>query len=83
MMQLYSIYDSVARYYSPPFMSRNNEAASRECSLAASTPGRLKEHLPDFKLYHIGSFDEQTGTVSPSPLAAIPFAPIQLPGAPE
>ena len=57
-MNLYSIYDEVAKEYSQPYMMSNNGVAIRWFSSICE-----KQSIPvaDCKLYFIGKFDVETG----------------------
>lgn len=64
-MLVYSVYDMVAKFYSPPFFVRTEAQALR----AIQTVLRDKEHPfttspNDYGLYCIGEWDEQEGLLT-------------------
>lgn len=85
---LYSIRDSKAGIFLSPFPARSDVDAERTISASQNDPA-LREtpvftHAPDFALYHIAYFDDESGSVEPvtprllATVASL-FAPAQLP----
>ena len=65
MLVCYSIFDSKAESYSPPFFAGSDGLACRMVSDAASDPGTtLFKHPADFTLYRLGSFDPVSGLIT-------------------
>lgn len=65
-MNIYSIYDSKTKAFSTPFFTVNNATALRSFSdLANDNNSQVSIHAEDFSLHLIGSFDEETGVVTP------------------
>jgi hypothetical protein len=64
LMKLYSIFDQLAREYGPVFESKNDEVALRS---ARQTFSRIPPSS-DFKLYSVGEFFTDSGTVESYPL---------------
>lgn len=62
-MRMYSIRDSAAEYFLPPFFAITDNQAKRMFigSLGPSFP-----HRADFILYYVGEFNDEDGLVSPS-----------------
>lgn len=66
----YSIFDSKALTYSPPFFQTTDGSAIRMLSDLANDQGtQIGRHPKDFVLFCVGSYDDQKGAMSPvSPL---------------
>lgn len=67
-MRIYTIYDNKAKDYSAPFFQRTDVNAVRTFAATVnnSQEGNTIHDAPaDFDLYHIGSFDQNTGTITP------------------
>lgn len=85
---VYSVYDSAAKCYGPPFLGQRDAIAIRGFTDAVNN-GRggndLTAHPEDFALFRLGEFDDSTGLFSgeqPSPLVlctalAVKVSPIQ------
>lgn len=73
-MKLFSVYDSKGESYSAPFSERTHETARRAFMVAVrdkETPvGRFPD---DFALFVVGSFDENTGVITPATAPTIIF----------
>lgn len=67
-MKLYSLYDSRAGVYCPPFVARNAELAKRlvAASLLNAKDIPPAEYPADFNLFEVAEFDEEKG-FSPLP----------------
>lgn len=64
---IYSIYDSKTGVFNTPFFAMNNATAIRTFSDAANdTQTNINRHPEDFSLFHIGTYDEESGEVSPA-----------------
>lgn len=61
-MNVYTVHDLTAQFYLPPFFAQNDAMANRMfiASLGDSFPFRS-----DFALFAIGSFDDETGVITP------------------
>jgi hypothetical protein len=58
MPNIYSIYDSMGKFYSTPFYSRNDEVANRDFSNVVMNPDNpMSNSKGDYSLYRLGSFD--------------------------
>lgn len=69
-MELFSVYDSKGKFYSPPFMARNQFEATRTFqTLAKDKQTQVGQYPADYDLFKIASFDDQTGRIEP--LAAL------------
>lgn len=66
IQQMYTIYDSAAGYYLPPFTCRSDGEAIRDFGNTAQDPkaGQLYQHPADFTLFKIGEYDNATGAIS-------------------
>ncbi|AXL15285.1 nonstructural protein [Microviridae sp.] len=59
---VFSVRDSKAEFYAPPFYARTVGEAVRIFADTANNPESALNHHPvDFVLYHVGSFDQETG----------------------
>lgn len=62
LLNAYSVYDTKALNYSPPFYAPTNGAATRMIADAAADPNNnLGRHPADFVLFRVGTFDDQVG----------------------
>ena len=62
-LQMFSIYDIVSKLYARPFFDVNEATAKRNLRAAIRDPkSGLAENVNDYRLYHIGEFDDQSGT---------------------
>lgn len=68
-MQLYkmfSIRDSKAAAYHPPFYKKSHGEAERDFSdLASDTQTAVGKHPEDYDLYYVGQYNDETGQVLP------------------
>lgn len=59
---MYCLYDTVAESFYPPFVATNDAVADRKfCQLLAAPEDFWAKNPQDYRLYRVGSFDEQTG----------------------
>lgn len=66
-MNIFAVYDSKAGAFLQPFFERNSLTATRAFAQVANTPDHaFNRHPADFTLFHIGTWDEFTGTIEPS-----------------
>lgn len=66
MQRIYAIHDITAEVYTTPFYAINNATALRILCKAVRTPGTsIFDNPEDFRLYSIGSYNEQTGEIIP------------------
>ena len=67
IIQLFTVYDAVAQAWLEPFHAPTVEFALRQFRSSVETEGHMFHKYPhDYVLYHVGSFDQKTGTVSGS-----------------
>jgi len=65
---LYTIHDSKAEFYRPPFVARSKGEAIRMFAQGANDKEtQLAQHPEDFTLYQIGTFDDITGQIHHEP----------------
>lgn len=63
---LYSIRDTKAGYYNPPYVSPNSMTAARDFQLRVREDNSLMGKFPeDYQLEEVGAFDYETGKVTP------------------
>lgn len=62
-MKLYSLYDSRAGMYLPPFVARNAELAKRLVAASLLTAKDIPpaEYPADFNVFEVAEFDEEKG----------------------
>ena len=59
--QVFSIYDSKAQAYFPPFCLHNPQMAIRQFSDMVIDPeSRISKHPEDYTLFQLGEWDDQT-----------------------
>lgn len=63
--QIFSLHDRAAAAYGPPMFLNTESQAVRALQLELQKPGGLSEFPEDFTLYHIGSFDDNSGLITP------------------
>lgn len=62
ILQAFSIYDSKAAAYAPPFFMARMELALRAFKDLVADPGsQVHKHPEDYSLYLVGEFDDNTG----------------------
>lgn len=61
-MKMYSVHDTAAEFYHPPFTAQTDAQASR---IFVVSLGDQFPHRGDFNLYRIGEFDNDGGTLLP------------------
>jgi len=63
-MEIYSVFDEAAKAFGTPFFMQNEMMASRAFSdLANDTNSTVNKHPADYKLYKIGSFNDETASL--------------------
>ena len=63
--KIYTILDTVSEEYSTPFYSKNDDTAKRDFYNVIDNPETLYGSTPkDFKLYRVGSWDNETGLIN-------------------
>ena len=66
IFQIFSIYDSKAQAYFPPFFLPTNAMAVRTFSdMANDKTNNIGKHPEDFTLFHIGGWDDNQCTIEP------------------
>jgi len=61
---MFSIFDSAAKAYLPPFFSRSRGEALRSFTDAcADEKSAFARHLADYCLFYVGEFDDADGVV--------------------
>ncbi|AXL14658.1 nonstructural protein [Microviridae sp.] len=68
MMHIYSIYDSVAKYYLPVFLANNDEEAKRMFIQSMDSNHR---HRADYTLGSLGEWDRESGAIHAHDFAKI------------
>lgn len=64
--KVYSVYDSKAKAYLPPFYATNAAVAGRMIQDAVSDPTHLfAKHAADYTLLEVADFDDDTGIFTP------------------
>lgn len=67
-MQIFSIRDSKSEAYLQPFFSPNVATAMRALeSAVADESHQFHQHVEDYALFQLGTFDENTGTIDAQP----------------
>lgn len=63
--QVYSVYDTAAKAYLPPFHLPRHEIAIRAFTDCVNSPShQFGAHPQDYTLHHLGEFDDATGLVT-------------------
>nr|QJB20931.1 MAG: nonstructural protein [Microvirus sp.] len=67
ILEIYAIHDIASESYSQPFYAYNDAIATRTVGNAVKQPGTSFHDNPeDFRLYHIGSYDDNLGLIQPT-----------------
>lgn len=74
-MKLYSVFDKVSRVFQFPCAVENDEAAIRGFTGLADS----YKFFPDLELYCVGSFDLETGVISPVEVPSLVCSGSQFP----
>lgn len=65
-LNIYSVHDRKAAVFARPFIAPNDGMALRSFAAAKLDPSTELAKFPeDFSLYLLGSFDDETGELSP------------------
>jgi len=71
-LQLFSLRDLKAKLWLAPSAYRSQQDATRALVLAvAREDSDLARYPEDYQLYHVGSFDDESGIFSPCPPAHV------------
>jgi len=64
IVNVYAVFDSVAKIYLPPWVQANDGLACRSFVHAVNDRSNQLGQFPaDFSLYRVGTFDDQTGVL--------------------
>lgn len=64
--ELFTVFDSAAKRYLPPFTAQTVEVAIRRFRESLKDPQHVFARFPeDYTLFHIGSFDAEKGLLIP------------------
>lgn len=70
--QMFSIQDTKAQTFNPPFFQKNHQEAIRTFSkICNDSTSMLNQYPEDFILLHVGAFCDETGEIIPSTLSNI------------
>ena len=68
-MKLFTVLDTKSEHYAHPTSAPSVAAFTRDVGMTLRNPPQqpssFHEHPQDFKLFHVGSFDETTGLLVP------------------
>jgi len=79
MKKLYAIKDVKANCFLTPFTSENDATASRALGgIVNDKQSMFGLHPEDYVVYHVGSFDQQSGSVVGEPTPVYAFSCTQL-----
>ena len=66
LLQVFTVFDSKAESYLPPFYMPALGAALRSFSDTCNDPSHaFNKHPSDYCLFHLGTFDDSTATFEP------------------
>lgn len=64
--ECFSVYDRRTQYFNVPFFSPTIESGKRSFMEVAKNPETLLHRYPeDYELFHVGSFNDETGVFEP------------------
>lgn len=65
-LEIYSVRDSKAEVYNQPFFNKTHGEAERNfAELTKDQKSMVAKYPDDYDLFHIGSYDDSTGVLSP------------------
>lgn len=66
-LQVFAVYDNVAKAYATPFYMQNKGMAIRAFAdnINATEENQLSKHPENFSLYQVATWDDQKGLVTP------------------
>lgn len=65
-MMMFCVRDSKTEAYMPPFLAQNVVTAQRMLvDVMEGNNSMLASHPEDFQLFHVGTFSEDTGEITP------------------
>lgn len=68
LLKMYSIRDSKAEVFNPPFFKHTHGEAERDFrNLVNDEKSFVNKYPEDFDLFYLGQFDDQTGKIEPLP----------------
>lgn len=66
MQSIFSVRDTVAEFFMPPFFARTKGEALRSFSQAVNDEKhQIAMHPEQYELHYMGMFNDQTGEISP------------------
>lgn len=74
-MNLYSVFDKVSKVFQFPCAVENDETATRGF---ADLAGSYK-YFPDLELYRVGSFNMESGVITPADIPSLVCSASQFP----
>ncbi len=70
--KIYSIYDSKAESYTPPFFQHQEAMAVRTFSDCCNDPGHtFGKHPEDYTLFDLGQYDDTTGFITQDKITSV------------
>lgn len=64
LLRAYSVFDSKAKAFIPPFFLQNDAMAVREFTNAVNDPGhKFHVNAEDYSLHSVAGFDDETGMI--------------------
>lgn len=67
IQNIYSILDVKSGAYGVPFFAKNNSIACRSFFRLLDDPDSMCSYAPaDYRLYHVGGFDDDSGSLAPT-----------------
>lgn len=70
--KIYSVYDSKAQTYTPPFFQHQEAMALRTFTDCCNDPGHtFGMHPDDYTLYHLGTYNDNSGTITQDKIISI------------
>lgn len=67
-LSLFSVYDSAAKVWFPPFVAQTVEVALRNFRMTVNSPESNFNRFPeDYALFLVGEFDQETGMIVGTP----------------
>jgi len=67
-LKVFTIRDSKAEVFNPPFCKHTHGEAERDfTSVANDEKSMVSKYPEDYDLYHIGTYDDQTGKIESLP----------------
>ena len=72
IQQMFTVYDSKAETYTPPYFDHSQGRALRTFADCCNDPGhQFGKHPEDYTLFNCGEFDDNSGTITQDKITSV------------